>query len=114
MNLYRVWMTHAAPKDNQSAIQEYLIAEDDKSVFNYLKSPESYTYWNDVEKDQDEYDEDTLTIDYIFKNHGDSSLDSKWEDLYYGSTMYDWEIFKENLEQSEIDVLVKLEIAKTV
>lgn len=113
MNLYKVIMTHASSKDNESAIQEYLIASDDKAVFEYLKTC-GYTYWDDVEEDKDEYDGDTLVIDYIFENHGDSSLDSKWEDLYYGSTMYDWELFKVDINQYDIDALVRLEIAKEI
>ena len=113
MNLYKILMTHAAPKDNKTAIKEYVLAKDDKQVFEYLKNNSGYTYWKDIERDEDDYG-DVKKIDFIFENHGDSQLDDKWEDLYYGSTMYDWELFKEDLSQTEIDTLVKLEIAKSL
>jgi hypothetical protein len=113
MNLYKVLMTHAAPKGYETAIKEYIIAEDDKAVFNYLKDKSGYTYWDDVENDKDEYG-DMLKIDYIFEEKGDVNCDDKWCDLYYGSTMYSWNLFKEDLDQEEIEVLVTLEVAKVV
>jgi hypothetical protein len=114
MNLYKILMTHAAPKDNQTAINEYVIAENEESLFNYLKYDSGYTYWDDVEKDGDTYDGEMKVIDFIFQNKGDLGLDSKWENLYYGSTMYQWELVEENIGDMEISVLVTLDIAKHI
>lgn len=111
MNLYKVKITHAAPKGYNEAIKEYLIANNEQEVFEYLKNNSGYTYWDDIERDEDEYS-DIKKIDFIFEKKGDSQLSNKWEDLFYGSTMYDWELYRENLGQLVIDVLVSTDIAK--
>ena len=111
MNIYKIIMTHAAPKDNKKAIQEYVIAKDDIDVFNYLKY--GYAYWKDYE-DEEEYEDGEDKLKEIWENKGDSCLDSKWEDLYYGSIMYDWEVFKENISEEDILALERLEIAKII
>lgn len=103
MNLYKILMTHAAPKDHETAIKEYLIAKDDKEVFDYLLNKSEYTYWNDQDKED---------VDFIFENKGDTECEYKWQDLYYGSTMYSWELYKENIQQHEIVTLLNLGIAK--
>jgi hypothetical protein len=112
MNLYKILLTHAAPKDYKTAIKEYLVAEDDKTLFEYLKKSD-YTYWEDCERDEDEYD-GMFKIDFIFEHKGDSEIETNWQDLYYGSSMYDWELVKENIKQVEIDTLVNLGVAKVV
>ena len=114
MNLYKILMTHAAPKDSSYAIQEYVIAESDEQVFKYLKKDTNYCYWNEQDDDNEDYSDGMTKMEYIFENKGDSTCEEKWQDLYYGSTMFDWELFKENIKQSEIDVLVKLKIVLVV
>lgn len=109
MNLYKILMTHAAPKDHETAIKEYIIAKDDKEVFDYLKNKSGYTYWDDLE--EDEYD-GIPKLDFIYKNKGDFKCENKWQDLYYGSTMYSWGLYKENIQQNEIIALLNLKIAK--
>lgn len=113
MNLYKIIMTHAAPKDYKEAIKEYVIANSDEEVFKYLKNKSGYTYWDDIERDEDNYG-DIKKIDFIFEKKGDSQLESKWQDLYYGSTMYDWELYRENLGQLIIEALVSTGVAKLV
>jgi len=112
MNLYKVMMTHAAQKGSNCAIKEYLIAKDEVTVFEYLKK--SYTYWGDYESCPEEYEDAKEKLDFIWENKGDSSMESKWTDLYYGATMYDWELFKENLNSDDIATLERLEIAKLI
>lgn len=109
MNLYKINMTHAAPRGSETAIKEYVVANDDKEVFKYLKTS-GYTYWDDIERDEDEY-EDMKKIDFIFENHGDVQVDDKWQNLFYGSTMYDWELYRENLDQLIIEALVSTGVA---
>jgi len=109
MNLYKVNMTHAAPKGNETAIKEYIIANGDYEVFQYLKNNSGYTNWKDIERDEDDHG-NIKTIDFIYESHGDVQLDNKWTDLYYGSTMYDWELCRESITPNEIDVLLRLEI----
>lgn len=119
MNIYRILMTHAGPKSRSIAIREYVIANDDKSVFNYLKDKSGYTNWNDLEDyyepcfSSKEYDDMTVH-DFILYCKGDYNLASKWEDLYYGSIMYSWELYKENISDKETSILEGLEIVKIV
>lgn len=112
MNIYKILITHASPKSNKTAIKEFIIASNDSEVFEYLKIS-GYTYWDDIEKDDDMYG-DVKKIDFIFENKGDYELETKWEDLYYGSTMYQWELFKEHVTDAQIDTLIELGIAKLI
>ena len=55
MKLYEIGKTHYAPKDSEYGIQEYVVANNDKEVFDYLKT--GYTYWEDIVECYDEDDE---------------------------------------------------------
>jgi len=74
MNLYKIIMTHASPKDYKEAIKEYIIANNNYKVFQYLKNDSGYTNWKDIERDEDDYG-DIKKIDFIYKNKGDSQLE---------------------------------------
>lgn len=81
MKLFKIKVTHYAPKDFHSSIQEYVIANNDREVFEYLAK--GYACWNEMlgDSDEDEYWE-------ILENNGD---DREVYDLYYGATQYSWE-----------------------
>lgn len=104
-NLYRVLIGHLSPKDSQAGIYCYMIAKDDKEVFDRLKKE---MYWDDL----DEYDEDEASYDmdgdiinteYIIKNKGD--WNSEVTDLYYGASICKWELVKKNISAEEIKIL---------
>ena len=80
--LYKIIMTHYAPKDSASAVKEYVVANSDEEVFEYLAN--GYACWSDML--EDEYEKE----DYyeILANKGD---DREVYDLYYGATQYSWE-----------------------
>lgn len=86
--LYKIIVTHYAPKDWHSSIQEYVVAENDKEVFDYLAS--GYAYWNEIleDYDGDREEECREAYDEILANKGD---DRDVCDLYYGATQYSWE-----------------------
>lgn len=81
MKLFKIKVTHYAPKDFHSSIQEYVIANSDREVFEYLAK--GYACWDEMlcDSDEDEYWE-------ILENKGD---DREVYDLYYGATQYSWE-----------------------
>lgn len=86
--LYKIIVTHYAPKDSHSSIQEYVVAENDKEVFDYLAN--GYAYWNEILEDYDGDGEEECreAYDEILSNKGD---DRDVCDLYYGATQYAWE-----------------------
>ena len=113
--LYKIKVTHAAPKSYHTSIEEYIIAENNKQVFNYLLKSD-YTYWEDYKYDEDyeDYEYDGMNkLEYILENNGESTIESKWQDLYYGSKMYDWEYVKD-ITNNDAVVLTNLGIAKDV
>ena len=100
MKLYEITSTHLAPKDSHTAITEYLVANSDKDVFDYLSKGEGseYTYWND-KIDIDEYigddyetpeEEMNNWISQTLEEKGEEWNDDLYTDLYYGRTIYGW------------------------
>ena len=101
MKLYEITLTHLAPKDSVTAIKEYLVAENDDKVFEYLTSGEGkeYTYWDDkidLEYWEEDCDEDEAEarlkewIENTKENKNEDWNDNLYRDLYYGQTIYGW------------------------
>lgn len=102
MKLFKVLLTHYAPKDSSTAIKEFLVAEDDKQLFLHLAN--GYTHWKDLRIDAESYyksgmennDQDDIDIameileqyNDIYENKGD---EREVYDLHYGATQYSWE-----------------------
>lgn len=100
MKLYEITSTHLAPKDRHTAIVKYLVATNDKDVFDYLSIGDGseYTYWNDkIDIDEymgDEYEtaEEKMNswISQTLDEQGEEWNDDLYTDLYYGRTIYGW------------------------
>ena len=103
MKLFKILLTHYAPKDSETAIKEFIVAEDDKQVFEYLKN--GYTYWSDIENDGD-----LETLKEIFNDKGDNR---EVYDLYYGATQFSWKEV-ELIDDSVILSMIKNGLAKQV
>ena len=122
MNLYEITLTHLAPKDSKTAIHEYLVAENDEQVFEYLTKGEGkgYTYWDDkVNGDywrEDGCEEEVfeLTNNWIkntLEEQGEHWNEDLYYDLYYGRTIYGWR--NTNVVDEELmRLMVKNGIAK--
>ena len=123
MNLYEITLTHLAPKDSATAIKEYLVAENDIEVFEYLTKGEGkrYTYWEDkVNGDywkEDGYEKEEAIerivewIDNTIREQGEHWNEDLYCDLYYGRTIYGWR--KTNVADEELmRLMVKNGIAK--
>lgn len=111
--LYEINSTHYAPKDSHTSIQEYVVANNDRKVFEYLAK--GYAYWEDMinEWEDSEYDskEDAIiTYEEIYDNKGD---DREVYDLYYGATQYSWEEVQ-LIDDSVIDLMIKNNLAKEI
>ena len=106
MRLYKIGITHYAPKDSKYAIKEYVVANNDEEVFNYLAS--GYAYWNDIlEYAEDEYAQEKY--DEIKNSHSDNREVS---DLYYGATQYDW--IEVDSDKELIDKMIEFKLAKII
>lgn len=103
MKLFKIIVTHYAPKDWNNATHEYVVAKDDKTVFEYLAN--GYTYWCEMlgDSDEDEYWE-------ILENKGDNR---DVYDLYYGATQYRWEEV-ELVNKDVIDLMIENKLAKLI
>ena len=99
--LYRIEILHGAPKDNHFAYAGFLIAENNKLVFEYLKKHK--IAWEYIE---DGYD---LTQEEIIKSCGDFKSEDGWEDAYYGVTKWSWKCLG-NISSEEIKTLKKFDL----
>ncbi len=110
--LYKIKVTHFAPKDSHIAIHEYVVAEDDRQVFDYLDN--GVGGWKKMMNDSIDWDpdnEDSYRDEYdsIFLSNGDHERELC--DLYYGATIYRWE--EVSIENKDIlDLMIKEDIAK--
>jgi len=125
MNLYSVNFIHYAPKDSEEGIYGYIVANDDESVYEWIKSeptlPQDKTLWNSwadrEEVEYDVYDDDYNVIgtetfkEQMIRLNGEMyDEDADVDDAYYGVTHIGWSLVKEGITDSEIDVLKSLNI----
>ena len=97
MKLYKIEVLHGAPKDSWTDIYEYIVAENDEQVYNWLRLKAS---WNDNEEDNkifEIYDDEYNVIgtetfkEKMLRIKGDANdEDIEWADAYYGITAYGW------------------------
>lgn len=112
LKLYKIGVTHYAPRDSHASIQEYVVAHNDKEVFDYING--EYAWWDTIldccEDDYESYEEALSVYNGILKNKGD---DREVYDLYYGATRYSWEEV-ELKDASVIDLMVANGIVKKI
>jgi hypothetical protein len=124
MNLYKITFTHYAPKDSEQGIKALVLAENDEQVYNWIASEPTtkeggmYNSWKERENyewdveaeawmDEDGndanvywYDENGDLEDFksrMLRLKGEDNDDEvELNDLYYGETLYGWELLKEN------------------
>jgi hypothetical protein len=129
MNLYKIIFSHHGPKDSEEGVKTLVAAESDEQVYNWLASDpgEITTCWKynenivldselgvftDVdgdETDQGWYDDDGNPEDYktrMIRLCGDINDENEsFDDLYYGVTLYGWEMIDENVDADKIEYL---------
>lgn len=113
MNLYKILFAHVAPKDRAKSILGYITAKSDEEVFNILNDKacwddkDNIDVWDDNINDYKE----TPYADHMLKIKGDYFFeDNDYETTYYGIEEYGWELVKEDISESEINILTELKI----
>ncbi|KAF6620659.1 hypothetical protein HFE03_07980 [Paenibacillus sp. EKM102P] len=122
MNLYKIMFEHFSQKDSQNGILTYLAANSDSEVYEWLKSEPYSESWGNIfnnynykEKDNevfDIYDNDFSIIDQesfrdrMIRLHGDMyDEEVELSDLYYGATLYGWNLVRENISFNDIKIM---------
>jgi len=110
--LFVVKFKHFSQKDSKEGVKEYLIAKDDKQIFDYLNNTVNgtYTCWDYDEKN--EYDKKVMKE--ILENKGTKFRTPS--DLYYGFTHWWWEEVSINVSEltALTDLMVKNSLAKVL
>ena len=47
MDLYKIMLSHSAPKGTESGIKTYLLAEHEEQVYRYIDQQFNYECWKD-------------------------------------------------------------------
>lgn len=107
MNLYKILELHGAPKSHVTFVSEFILAETDEEVFEYLNKDRcweenfeegSFDSWEEMKQD-------------LMENKGDLHSEEGWEDAYYGITKKGWECFG-HASAKQIQVLTELGLLK--
>ncbi|MDY8021116.1 hypothetical protein [Paenibacillus polymyxa] len=122
MKVYKIMFEHFSQKDSQKGILTYLAADSDSEVYEWLKSEPSSENWGNIynnynHKEEDNevfdiYDNDFSIVDQesfrdrMIRLHGDMFDENvELSDLYYGATLYGWEVVKENISFNDIKIM---------
>ena len=119
MNIYKINVEHAAPKNSWTNIECFLLAEDEESVYQWLDEKESGC-WSDRGNEDgliDIYDEDYNVIgqesykEKMLRIKGEINDDDRsFDDAYYGLTFYGWELVEFPNIEDAIKILDSAEI----
>lgn len=115
MNLYKIIVLHGGPKDRHTSTEEYVIADNDRQVMEYIDINHNYEGWRDSDRmiEVEEGTEITM-VDWVLQNKGDLDDEEGWEDAYYGITLWGWDEIATMLPPSDIEVLERLGVAKKI
>jgi hypothetical protein len=115
MKLYTVTLIHRSPKDSESGIDCFLIANNEEQVYDWLRDNRC-TGYKDQEKGSESYDIEspvspwntirsglTFQEKIIYYRGCANDPDTDYEDLYYGQTNWSW---NEGQELTEADLSV--------
>lgn len=128
MNLYKLTFTHYAPKDSETGIIDYLLANNDDEVYDYIST--NHAFWIDNENYEKEYYENYDEEEYGFKhsdengnketfrqnvirNRSDNEANEP-HDTYYGFKNHGWELLHENISPLNLAGAIILGIIKQI
>jgi len=125
MNLYKKIFEHFSQKDSKTGDKDYFIAENDEEAYKIVfENDEDSKYFThnvfNWENSQEYEDGDKRTLnelekdlrEEIIRERGDINLEVELADLYYGATLYGWELVFKDISQAEIGILERLNILK--
>jgi len=126
MNLYQINFDHYSQKDSERGIYTFLVAEDEESVYEWIKSEpkvkdnmlfNSYKYNEQDGKEYEIYDDKWNVVgiesfrERMLRLGGEMYDDSvELDDLYYGKTLIGWELIKEDVLPHEWEMIQSLNI----
>lgn len=117
MNLYKIKVLHAAPRGSHESIEKYMLAENDREIYERIDKELNYGSWADAKRDGDrefdyEKDKDIPHEEWIMQHCGELENED-FSDAYYGITRYGWENLGP-IEDLEVEVLLKRGIVKKI
>jgi len=115
MNLFRILMTHYAPKDSATGTESYVICENESKFYDYFKE-QDFDWIEDYECyfDKEELEEKSWK-ERVIEGRGYSEMELDiYNDLYYGLTAYDWEIVAEDINVDDFKKAIELGIIKEI
>lgn len=126
MNLYKVMFEHYSQKDSKTGIEDFVLKENDSEIFDYVRK--NYYLHNDpndmdsddlgLDENDPEFEEKLNEVHKEFKRYmievGGSIGDEHvvLSDLYYGATVYGWELVKEDISEAYMSALLNIGIIK--
>ncbi len=107
MNLYKIKTEHFAPKDSHESMMGFVFANNDEEVYHFVDKQFNHDSWEEEKSDAweeekaefPEYYEDYAGTykQKIIKLKGEIEDESvEFDDVYYGITLYGWELVDEN------------------
>jgi len=117
MNLYAVIFIHHAPKGNEKGIKEYVLAESDEQMYDYIDSKYMSWDWSDKDEDPEDYymddDECRTYKDYLVKIKGEMYSEPDLDDLFYGRTLFGWKMIQQDYND-DCASLIELGVISTI
>lgn len=124
MNLYEIKFEHYSQKDSEVGIVAYAIAENDEEIYEFIKTDPKinentsiYTSWKYYEEEGIEYEKYDESFnwmgvesfkEYIVRVGGEMYSEYvDLDDLYYGKTLYGWELIKANIQEHQTNALME-------
>ena len=130
-NLYKLLFTHYSPKDSETGIHTYMVAETDSDIHDYMDKEYNCECWADKDNEECEeianggaeyanyniYDDEYNIIGTkSFRKRNiemcGQMFDEDYDlcDLYYGVTLHGWELVQENVDIAAIQGAINLGI----
>jgi len=112
MNLYKILFKHYSQKDSEEGIKKFILAKNDTEVFDHIEEKHNYGTWGDQEEDFEPEEDGPQTYkEKLIKLKGQMyDEDYELHDLYYGATLYGWELVQENISGVNISILKQIGI----
>ena len=97
-------------KDSETGIETYLLAKNEDKVYDYIDTQLTCGYWSD---NKEIIDSQTFRERIINLRGEINDENYDCSDLYYGATLYGWELVKENVD-FDLNNVIKLGIIKEI
>jgi len=121
--LHTVSVRHCAPKDTHDAIEALVIADDEAILRDRIDREFNYERWKERQEDGETWtvypddgtgEHEEGVLERMLRLRGDvndGENDGLYSDLYYGQTLYGWDVGRE-VTDAQIQVLLALGIVQ--